>query len=233
VIDTTFDFRTDAGGGDPDKTSPTLRRYHRKLWSKPLPNGDRFDLDDTVPGVYLYHRSHAGEFWLASDAVIPTFEGRTALRSIIDQIPADDREAFQAAAYTIGGMLIFPGNQIDRMHSINQARGLARWTIDDRFDLTLECIRRHYLGQTSPLAATLARYADFFALFRDFAGYVDFFLLTDLVRDEDPLAVRFFLPFDDFKRSPLPQTLQEYEEYRGRSLEFVRARNAKIRSLDL
>jgi hypothetical protein len=37
LIDTSFDFRIDSAGRDPDKYSPTLRRYHRLLWSKPLP----------------------------------------------------------------------------------------------------------------------------------------------------------------------------------------------------
>ena len=39
TIDIAFDFRTDAGGKDPDAYSPTLRRYHRLLWSKRLPGG--------------------------------------------------------------------------------------------------------------------------------------------------------------------------------------------------
>jgi integrase len=40
MIDTTFDFRSDTPPGlDPDTYSPTLRRYHRLLWSKPLPSG--------------------------------------------------------------------------------------------------------------------------------------------------------------------------------------------------
>lgn len=30
-IDITFDFRSDAGGKDPDAYSPTLRRYHQLL----------------------------------------------------------------------------------------------------------------------------------------------------------------------------------------------------------
>ena len=48
-IDITFDFRTDTPPGkDPDARSPTLRRYHKLLWSKPLPNGMMFDLDDTT-----------------------------------------------------------------------------------------------------------------------------------------------------------------------------------------
>jgi hypothetical protein len=54
VIDTTFDFRTDAAGQDPDTYSPTLRRYHKLLWSKPLPSGVVFELVPTSrPPVLL------------------------------------------------------------------------------------------------------------------------------------------------------------------------------------
>lgn len=42
IVDTTFNVYTDARGGDPDSTSPTLRAYHKILWSKPLPNGKMF-----------------------------------------------------------------------------------------------------------------------------------------------------------------------------------------------
>jgi hypothetical protein len=62
VIDTSFDFRSDTPPGkDPDSHSPTLRGYHRLLWSKALPGGRRFDLV-TTPGVYLHHQSELGEF---------------------------------------------------------------------------------------------------------------------------------------------------------------------------
>ena len=46
LIDTSFDFRVDARGKDPDSHSPTLRKYHRRLWSRPLPGGDPFELRD-------------------------------------------------------------------------------------------------------------------------------------------------------------------------------------------
>ena len=49
---------------------------------------------------------------------------------------------FMAISYTIGGMMVFPGNRIEGKWTINQARGCLK-TISDRFDLTLECIRRH------------------------------------------------------------------------------------------
>jgi uncharacterized protein DUF6994 len=145
---------------------------------------------------------------------------------VIDQITEAKREAFNRIGYTIGGMMIFPANQVDRKPTINGARGLnAR--IADRFDLTLECIRRHYLGETSPLSETLGRYAHFFALFGDFAGYVDFFLLQDMV-SEARATVEFFTPFEDFTASPLPGTLDAYLGYRQRAIEFIESRNRRI-----
>jgi len=229
AIDIAFDFRTDANGRDPDKYSPTLRHYHKLLWSKPLPNGEFFDLSDTTPGEYLYHRSHLGEFHLTSDSVIQTFTRWKRTTALSEQFPPYENEAFFSLAYTIGGMLVFPGNQIDGQLTINAARGLLA-PIADRLDLTLECIRRHYLTLASPLATTLFRYADFFALFTDFHGYVRFFMLDDLVTED--LEVKFFMPFDDFLPPSVPQGVDTYEEYRRRSIEFVAARNHRIKQLD-
>lgn len=228
VIDITFDFRADAGGKDPDKYSPTLRRYHKLLWSKPLPSGQLFLLDDTTPRVYLHHRSGLGEFFLSSDSVIPTFTRWNSLRSITGQFPEADNEAFRTIGHTIGGMMVFPGNRIDGKMTINGARGFNR-TVADRMDLTLECIRRHYLGESNPLGDTLRRYSAFFALFGDFRGYADFFLLQDLVTD-DYAAIKFFMPFDDFKTSSVPTNIDTYKEYRRLTFEFIKARNRRIAS---
>jgi hypothetical protein len=141
-IDTTFDFRSDAGGKDPDKYSPTLRRYHQLLWSGPLPNGLSFDLSITTPGAYLYHRSQLGEFFLASDSVIHSYRQWKSTQVVIESIPSYELDEFQASSYTIGGMMVFPGNRVDGKLTINGARGFIR-SIADRMDLTLECIRRH------------------------------------------------------------------------------------------
>lgn len=223
-IDITFDFRMDTPvGKDPDQFSKTLRRYHKLLWSKPLPTGDLFELHDTTPGVYLHHRSQLGEFWLSSDAVIPTFKWAPHVKTTISLAELD---AFIAIGYTIGGMMIFPGNRIDGKWTINQARGCTK-QIRDRFDLTLECIRRHYLGQASPLGEVLMRYVDFFKLFVDFRGYVEFFLLQDLVND-DFTAVRIARPFNSFSGSPIPASVQEYDEYKRASIAFIEARNQLI-----
>jgi hypothetical protein len=231
VIDITFDFRSDTPPGrDPDASSPTLRRYHQLLWSKRLPNGALFELDVTTPRTYLHHRSEIGEFWLSSDSAIPSFSKHSRMAHIIEKIPEVEREEFIRIAYTIGGMIVFPANKVDGKMTINGARGV-NGKIADRFDLTVECIRRHYLDEPSPLSDTLARYADFFGLFANFAGYVDFFHLQDLV-DEFTATVKFFTPFEDFAASPRPGTLDAYFEYRERAIDFIESRNRRIAALD-
>ena len=231
AIDVSFDFRSDTPGypkSDPDALSPTLRRYHKLLWSKPLPNGVVFELVDTTPGAYLHHNSQLGEFWLTSDAVIPTFRKEARLSHIIQQIP-DELAAFMRIGYTIGGMMLFPGHQVGRQMTINGARGFHP-KIKDRFDLTVECIRRHYLNEWSPLNGVLGRYSAFFDLFGDFRGYVEFFLLQDLVT-ENCSAVRFFTPFENFTTSPLPEGLEAYRSYQRLAVGFIEARNCRIRQL--
>lgn len=148
------------------------------------------------------------------------------MRHIISQFCEAENEAFRTIGYTIGGMMVFPGNKVDGKQTINGARGFNR-KIADRFDLTLECIHRHYLGQESPLAETLTRYNKFFALFRDFDGYVDFFMLQDLVA-KDQSRVEFFMPFDNFASPSVPQDCEAYIEYRNKSIEFIKARNRRI-----
>ena len=224
-IDVTFDFRSDTPPGrDPDAHSKTLREYHKLLWSKRLPVGVIFELDDQKRNAYLYHRSNAGEFFLSSDAVIPSFKWVPHIRQAV---PEAEMEAFNAIGYTIGGMMVFPGNAINGQWTINQARGCTR-AIRDRFDLTVECIRRYYSGGQSPLTPVLDRYAPFFELFVDFRGYVEFFHLNDLV-DADFSAVRICEPFDDFEGSPIP-SVAEYEAYKKASIAFLQARNRRILS---
>jgi len=146
---------------------------------------------------------------------------------LIKQIPKPDLEAFNDIGSTIGGFLVFPSNPVDGGQTINMARGGSR-RIDDRIDLTLECIRLHYLGASSPLADTLARFGSFFALFENFDGYVNFFLLQDLVSADG--GVKFFLPFDNFSTPSLPRTVDEYQTYRESVTSFVAARNRRINS---
>lgn len=222
-ISTEFDVRTDSNGRDPDSASPMLRSYHQLLWSKPLPSGEPFALV-RVPGSYLTHSSQLGEFKLSSDTISNSLMGSKRRASLIAQIPSANLDAFQALGSTIGARILFSGNRVDKKPTINVARGFNA-QISDRFDLTLECIRLHYLGQPSPLAATLDRYADFFGLFGSFEGYVEFFLLGDLLHNGQ---VKFYLPFDGEFGPALPKTVDEYNEYMANTMEFVAARNRRI-----
>ncbi len=225
-IDTAFDVRTDAHGRDPDAHSPTLRKYHQLLWSKDLPGKARFDLDDR-----LHHASELGEFWLSSDAITNTYstwQRPASLVAIVAQVSEAEVKAFYDLGCTIGAYLVFPFPvQIDGawQRSINQQRGTTS-TIRDRFDLTLECIRRHYLGEWSPMNS-LALHSDFFGLFGTFRGYVDHFLLNDLVH-EDTGTINFYLPCDNFEGDALPASVEEYREIMTRSMAFVSARNGRI-----
>ncbi|MCK9548087.1 MAG: hypothetical protein M0Q37_06200, partial [Sphaerochaeta sp.] len=131
IIDVDFDFSTDARGGDPDSTSPTLRRYHRLLWSKMLPSGRIFTLRDDVSGAYLYHSSDRGEFYLGSDAITHSYKNQRRKQWLIRQIPQEAEELFHAGL-TIGAYILFPNRRIDGKPTINQERGVNN-LIDDRF----------------------------------------------------------------------------------------------------
>ena len=56
--------------------------------------------------------------------------------------------------------------------TINQSRGMNK-LIGDRFDLTLECIKRFYINEKNPLEKTLQLYRNYFELFKNFKGFID------------------------------------------------------------
>ncbi|MBK8851792.1 MAG: hypothetical protein IPN73_16810 [Saprospiraceae bacterium] len=223
-IDITFNVYTDAIGGDPDRTSPTLRYYHKMLWSKKLPNGEQFDLTDKISGVYLFHGSRLGDLLLGSDAITHSYRNHKRKTWLTQQIQSEVQELFDTGS-TIGAYTLFPNNRVDKKHTINQARGVNS-LIDDRFDLTLECIRLFYAGQQSPLYDTFKRYKNFFDLFDNFKGYIDFFLLNDLVNQNE--KIKFYLPFDNFKTKPTFADVEEYLNYKKGVMEFIKARNKRI-----
>ena len=81
--------------------------------------------------------------------------------------------------------------------------------------------------RAQPPGDTLALYADFFGLFGNFAAYVDFFHLQDLV-SEATSTVKFSMPFEGFDASPLPATVDAYLAYRQHAIEFIESRNRRI-----
>ena len=227
-IDINFNVYSDTPKGkDPDSYSPTLRNYHKNLWSKKLPNGSLFKLNETIP-MRLHHKSELGEFVLSSDSIANTYSRVKSSYNIIKNIKADEIEKFVSLCSTIGGYIIFPSERINNQMTINGARGINK-KIRDRFDLTLECIRRYYREEDNPLNETLKRYSSFFKLFVNFQGYVDFFLLQDLV-DNNYSEIKYFIPFKSFEESPLPDDTNHYKLYKENLSIFVVSRNERIKN---
>jgi len=224
-IDTNFDYRNDSVCGDPDSDSPKLYEHHKYLWNKQLPCERTLKLEPlTIGGKYgrivLKNNLHSN---LSSDRMCPHFDGKYNGK-FNGWLTDEEREEFKQKVRTIGGHIVFPAHKKNGF-TINQARGVNR-KISDRFDLTLECIRRFYDNEESPLFATLKNYEDFFLLFKDFKNYIDFFLLQDFV--DYNYKVKFSLPFDNFVRSPLPQNVEEYQEYKNHTITLLDLRNTRI-----
>lgn len=218
-IDIHFDFRTDTRPGkDPDCDSKTMRAYQQLLWSKPLPNGEVLDIG--IERGFLKWK----DMWFGSDSITASFlHERFPLRKDVENRPgfAQWKNDYWHKTYTIGGEIIFPMIR----WSMNQARGCSV-KICDRWDLTLECIRRFYAGESSPLDRALDRSANFFALFEDFKGYVNFFLLQDCV-DKD-YNVKFWLDTPLFVSMPMPKNLDMYDRWIESQLDFVAKRGKRI-----
>lgn len=228
TIDVNFDFTTDTpgywetfwtnplsskGNKDPDNESPTLRSYHRILWNKELPNGELFDLSDDLTWKNMR---------FSSDSLLVSFRYEI-YHQMIEEVAATVQdwnnfiESFVRRSYTIGGEIIFP----KRCQSINQCRGCNKY-IRDRWDLTLDCIRKYYDNEKSPLSDCLEKDRPFFDLFIDFKGYVDFFYLQDCVSND----YGSIIPWSE--NSPFPESVDEYLRFIDDELRFVNLRNKRI-----
>ena len=236
VFDTSFDYKTDTPskvGPDADKDSQRLRSDHELLWTKELPSGSVFapKLTARRREYLIFTDASEARHCYGSDAVTSSYTTWLKPKALVDAIAGlteDQKSHYLNPRYTIGSAMIWPVRKKDRP-TLNQARGFggSGRPIGDRMDLTLECIRRHYAGEPeSPLASVISAYKDFFELFQDFAGFVDFFHLQDLVTPDD--QVRFYLPFDNFERSGTPATTEEYVTYREATLKFIAARSLRM-----
>lgn len=231
-IDTGFCFYDDLDyASDADRDSLVLREWHRLLWSKELPGGDKVEWL-TEPRGYLTYDAPHGPVRVSSDTIATTHSRYASfgIPRLWAGLSPTEQLGYDRAFYTIGGFIIFPVHS----QSLNQLRGTdAR--IADRFDLTLECIRRHYLGgEESPLAGVLEVDAYYFRLFGEgqdgFAAYVDFFHLQDLVSAN---SIKWFdgsaIEEWDFGAPALPQSESAYRHYLDNVVTFVSERNNRIR----
>ena len=222
-IEIEYDFRLDSMCGDPDTDSLKLYEFHSVLWNQKLSNSEILNLSilNKSYGRLILKTNLTDN--LSSDRMCPHFVGKYNGK-LDDWLSDSDKERFQHKVRTIGGHIVFPAHRKNGF-TINQARGVNR-KISDRFDLTLECVRRFYKNEKSPLSSVLDRYSNFFEIFRDFKGYIDFFMLQDFIDTNE--KIKFSLPFDNFNRSALPENKEEYESYMNKTIELIDKRNKKI-----
>lgn len=208
---------------DPDKDSKTLRLLHQVLWSKKISPKNEMILTQDLKWR---------DFSFGSDTIINGFIWPEKYEKKLQEFYEvkgesffDDMREFTLYVYTIGGFLVFPTH--GQSASINKRRGTDP-EIQDRFDSTLECIQKFYLGQENPLSDILNVDKCFFDLFgygeKGFRKYVDFFFLQDLV-SKDYKTIQYFLPKG---KGVLPQNFEDYYTYRHNCIEFIKKRNERI-----
>jgi hypothetical protein len=177
------------------------------------------------------------EEWVySSDAIIHTYKDWKKLaliKEVLTQEELNEIEHIHSLGNQIAGYVIFPGKQRDKKQTINQRRGMLS-SISDRFDLTLECIRRSYEGDDDhPLGETFRVYWSFFEQFGNFKSYVKFFFLEDLVKfQENQSVIKFWLPINNFKLEDnhvLPQNKQNYLHFLRNVKTFVIKRKERIK----
>ncbi len=137
-------------------------------------------------------------------------------------------------ANTIGGFVVFPKHD----KNINGRRGISA-KIRDRFDLTLECIKRGYEkifdenDLNNPLADVLKADQEFFKMFESFDNYINFFCLNSWIEDGHVLSLIDNQHLDnwDFNNGePLP-TKDNWWTFYKNIMSRLDARNKAIQDL--
>lgn len=228
-IDVSHDYRkikSDGTWDDPDATSEELKSAHKFLWTKKLPSGEKFSLYEGVAEnwdnkPYLVLETSNVKYKLTSDTMINSFIGWKKFSEIDKFLSEREKQSFLREIYTIGNFILFPGNQINKNATIN----IERYQVYlDRFDFTLDAIRKFYFNENSELYDCLNRYKMYFDLFVDFKGFCEFFFLQDFVAN-DYSSVMFFL---ENKNSYIPSDIRDYRLYMSNATEKIKARNKRI-----
>lgn len=217
---------------DPDAKCEELREMHYRLYNRYALYINRpFSFEKKYPlsfseGRYFYLLEN-GSCRLGSDTMNSSYLYYEALKNIKSEMEKCGRNAEaeiekyrKNIIYRPGNFIVFPKNS---SNSINTVRGCCG-KIKDRFDLTLDCIKKQYADKDNPLSWVLRKHwEDFFDRFNGFNEYINFFMLEDYL-DEKDNVVRFI----DNKYHILPQTLEEYDEYIRRISAVIEKRTKRI-----
>lgn len=215
---------------DPDAKCEELREMHYRLYNRYALYINRpFSFEKKYPlsfseGRYFY-LSENGSCRLGSDTMNSSYLYYEALKNIKSEMEKCGRNAEAEIEKYRKDIIYRPGNFIvfPKKDSINVERG-RNGKIKDRFDLTLDCIKKQYEKEDNPLAYVLQKnWEYFFCRFRDFNEYVHFFMLEDYL-DEKCNVMQFI----DNEDHILPKNLGEYDEYIKRISSVIEKRTKRI-----
>ena len=235
---------------DPDQYCYNLYQRHLAAWRRGqlLPILDSDVQGDKDSYHLLWKRKQLGkpDIRFGSDTIFTDFVGyddQDPCHAVFKQLAtmsADyltEMEKYTKECYqNIGGFIIFPR----MIGSINTDRGDRNLSIKDRFDLTLDCIRRYYNKKNptdaAPLNATFAKEENiaFFNLFSSFKDYVDFFCLQGLVNGDYTRVINLmgdtvWVNNTTFEHDVLPRNQDEYKQWMQNQLDFIRHRTTLIK----
>lgn len=180
---------------DPDGTSKKLCKAHEflcKLQGLKVSISEDNDYELVIDGknIRLSSDSIMSIYWHWSGKSYPYKNMQEIIEKISSELQKKSEynkrnipfkefiKSYLQKANTIGGFVVFPKHYLP---TVNTERGRSG-KIRDRFDLTLECIRRYYNNEESPLFDILKKDEDFFDLFRKgksgFENYAKFFCLN-------------------------------------------------------
>lgn len=220
---------------DPDSVSKNLCLYHQALWSGEI-NRIKFALK-IEEGNLVWYDDNQKKYIFGSDSIISSFrykKMKNIYKKLLDNKFMGQKATYRSyienfihKSYTIGGMIIFPKHK----NSMNQRRG-CHPRIQDRIDLTLECIRLFYEDseyQGNPLFSVLQEDSWFYRMFGSFKCYIEHFFLQDMV-SEDYSKILLLRGNDNtpFDGPILPESEIELENWMEKSLEIVAKRNKRI-----
>ena len=219
---------------DPDKYSKRLGKIHCILWNSRNKLGNLEwnplnRLKTTINGMeYVFTPDSITNSFRNSDRLVRGLNIKekdaisnygSKVQTLVDEYAKTD--------YTIGSSIIFPISigGVPIGYTMNKARGLNQ-QVHDRFDYTLECIKRYYDKNTNnPLQSALEKSSAFFDIFNGFDEYVHFFFLEDLIdRDGNVISFTNKIDFDN----PFPTNKDDYYKCLSNTMEFVKKRNKRI-----
>ena len=265
---------------DPDACSERLYEAHGLLWKKQKELSafeNVTDVDIYKKSIWLKEPS----IELSSDSFVSIYWHWKSMKTVISKVQEDtnriekendnlieklnklvitdkcsDKEFslykkfighYLQYANTIGGFIVFPKIS----NSINVRRGNRYGSIKDRFDLTLECIRRLYQQEyfddkkDNPLFGISKEEKAFFRMFGSFEKYTEFFclnkswvengkvlnLLYDENKDKTERNVKTLDEWDFNQQKPLPQDPTEWWTFYDNIMSHLKARNQQIKEV--